>query len=53
VPVGVLPDTANGFYISDVDTDTVRYVDANGTITAFAGAGSMQRNHGAALYQRC
>lgn len=39
VPVGVLPDTANGFYIADVDTDTIRYVDAHGVITTVAGTG--------------
>ncbi len=38
-PVGALPDAAGGFYISDVDTDTVRHVNAQGTITTVAGTG--------------
>lgn len=38
-PVGVLPDDAGGFYISDVDTDAIRYVDARGIIETVAGTG--------------
>jgi hypothetical protein len=38
-PVGVLPDARGGFYISDVDTDTIRYVDAAGIIRTVAGTG--------------
>jgi hypothetical protein len=38
-PFGVLPDTVGGFYISDVDADVVRYVDAGGIIDTVAGTG--------------
>jgi hypothetical protein len=38
-PFGVLPDASGGFYISDVDADVVRYVDANGMIDTVAGTG--------------
>jgi len=38
-PFGVLPDSAGGFYISDVDAHVVRYVDAAGIITTVAGTG--------------
>jgi streptogramin lyase len=39
VPFGVLPDDKGGFYISDVDANVVRYVDAAGIITTVAGTG--------------
>jgi hypothetical protein len=39
-PFGVAPDDRGGFYFSDVDTHTVRYVDADGMIEAVAGDGT-------------
>lgn len=39
-PVGVLPDTHGGVYISDVDAHVVRYVDAAGIINTVAGTGA-------------
>lgn len=38
-PYGVLPDGEGGVYISDVDSDVVRYVDAQGMIDTVAGTG--------------
>jgi hypothetical protein len=38
-PYGVLPDGDGGLYISDVDSNVVRYVDPDGTIHTVAGTG--------------
>ena len=38
-PFGVLPTSTGGFFISDLDTNVVRYVDAHGTIATVAGTG--------------
>jgi DNA-binding beta-propeller fold protein YncE len=39
-PFGVLPDPAGGFWVSDVDGHTIRYVDADGIVRRVAGTGS-------------
>lgn len=38
-PFGVLPDAMGGLYISDVDANVIRYVDAAGIIHTAAGTG--------------
>lgn len=39
-PFGVLPDAKGGFWVSDVDGHTVRYVDADGIVRRVAGTGT-------------
>ena len=36
-PYGVLPDDIGGYYFSDIGTNVIRYVDANGVIHPLAG----------------
>ncbi len=40
-PFGVLPDATGGFYVSDVDANVVRFVDAAGIIHTVAGTAEL------------